>query len=183
MSKMTQRLLVGLVAFTAAVSVSQASRGERFQLQKGGIKLDIPKHWQDVSDLFGVPLMVLGPEHDGTRPVISVVATGLLAKGFDDLAMKKEFIDYKQGREDWIKRRGGTLVSFNDYTTEKFSDGIEARSVGVRYKLEDDTEYAEKSYYVVCKNKFFHLKSIVRGSDEKEFGGTVEKTIKSFSCE
>jgi len=148
---------------------------------KESIKIDVPKKWQDAQDLYGVPLFLLGPESDGARPTLAVTPTGISDLVFDENGLEKTQNEYKKGREEWLKNNGGTSVSYLPYKTEKWGNIDVAHTIGYRYKL-GGKEYVEKSYYVFCKKKLYHMKSLMTAGSAKELARTMDDTIRSFSC-
>lgn len=148
---------------------------------KATVSLDVPSQWKDVSNLFGMPLMLLGPITAGARPVISVQPTDAMVK-FDPASMKDREADYRKGREEYIKGKKGSIVAFYPYAVEKWAGVSDAQVVGYKYKI-DGVEFTEKSYYVTCKDYLYHLKTLVRSAQEADLGSTLNKTVKSFTCE
>jgi hypothetical protein len=158
-----------------------------FKLERGTVKMDVPEEWQDAEDLFGMPLMLLGPETTDRRPVITVTPTGMDGISLDpkDVAANQE--DYKAHRKEWLEQYEGKALNFFPYEAQKWAGVSEAHAMGYRYTLKSpegtDTEFVERSYYVVCKNKLYHLKSLVTATQEKAHGKEVERTVRSFTCE
>src|SRR6185437_989467 len=144
-----------------------AAKGRLFELQDGKFRLDLPAQWEDEKNFLGVPLIVLGPrDRDSSRPVVTVVPTGIDASGFEDDSIKKEVRDYRKGREQYVKKHSGVILAFEPYRTESMADGVQGRSIGVRYKADGKT-FIEKSYFLICKKKLYFLKSILGSRQEK----------------
>jgi hypothetical protein len=159
-----------------------AARGRGFDLKHGRVKMDVPAAWQDVTELFGIPLMFLGPEKAGGRPVITVVPTGIKNASLDAAEMKKAEEEYQEGRREWLKKYDGVALAFNSLTAEKIPGASEAQSVGYRYRIQD-VEFIEKSYYVICNKQFYHLKTVLRGGHEQAYAADVASAVRSFTCE
>lgn len=148
---------------------------------KESIKLQVPTKWQDARDLYGVPLFLLGPEKDGSRPTLAVTPTGLAGLNFDEKGLEKTQDEYKKGREEWLKNNGGKSVSYLPYKAEKWGNVDVAHTIGFRYEL-DGQEYVEKSFYVFCKKKLYHMKSLMTSLQEKAHAKSMDETIRSFAC-
>jgi len=172
--------VLALWAFAFAPMVALASI-QTFTLEKGTFNMDVPEDWQQANDLFGIPLTLLGPMKDGSRPILSVTPTGQTVN-FDTAALKKTEKEYQNGRKEWVKSKGGNVISFEPYKTEKWSGITVAHVVGYRYKISEG-EFNEHSFYVVCKDGLYHLKTVIRSDSEKEMNSLLNKTVKSFKCE
>lgn len=173
-----------LMLFAVIVPTAQAAV-KTFSFEDGkdkdSIKLQVPAKWQDARDLYGVPLFLLGPEKDGSRPTLAVTPTGIADLAFDEKGLDKTQDQYKKGREEWLKNNGGKSVSYLPYKTEKWGNVDVAHSIGFRYEL-DGQEYVEKSFYVFCKKKLYHMKSLMTSQQEKAHAKSMEETIRSFAC-
>jgi hypothetical protein len=149
--------------------------GEKF-------RVEIPKGWQEIEGLFGMPYFLLGPRRDGARPVLSVTPTGIHNARFDEKALGKSEATYREGRERWLKKRGGTALEYFPYRKESWSGGIEVHGIGFRYRL-GGIVFAEMSYYLVCKSRLFHLKTLLRESQLVAYEKVARQAVESFSCE
>ena len=186
MSKRSRALQALLIAMTLSAPAPLA-QAQSFKLPTGSVKVEVPEKWQNVSDLFGMPLMLLGPEKGGGRPVISVTPTGKAVSGrngiyFDAAELERSQKDYRAGREAWLKKYGGKSLSYVPYRVEKWEGVPEAHVLGYRYSLQG-AEFAENTYYVICKDKLFHLKTLMRASHEKDYASTLDQAVRSFKCE
>jgi hypothetical protein len=153
---------------------------DKFLLSSGTVSLSIPVNWQSVEDLYGMPLTLLGPTVDGSRPIISFTPTKLHIK-FDQLSLEKNYDEYKDGRGAWLKEVDGKVLEFFPYKVEKRSDGVELHRVGYSYIFNDVT-YFEYSYYIVCGEQLFHAKSILKKAHLKDFQKDIAEIIGSFDC-
>lgn len=159
---------------------------KQFQLERGSVKLDVPSQWQIAPELYGIPLMVLGPMGSGPqarRPVITVVPTGIQNIKFELTKIQEEEKSYRSGREKWLKKFDGSAKEFFPYKKLDWSGVVEAHRMGFRYVL-GSTEFVENTYYVVCdKNRsLYHIKTLVSAAQEKEFAPVMDATVRSFSC-
>jgi hypothetical protein len=169
-------------SITFAASAQAAVKTFKFEDdKKERVKIDVPANWQDAQDLYGIPLVVIGPTQDGLRPSLAITPTGIADLQFDEAGLSKTQDEYKKGREAWLKTNGGKSIAYLPHQTEKWN-GIEvAHSIGYRYEREGK-KFVEKSYYITCNKKFYHLKSLMTDGQEKEIGKTMDKTVKSFAC-
>ena len=184
------RLMPRGLALIAAVGLAlpgvSHSAIRQFQLEKGSVKMDVPTQWQVAPELYGIPLMVLGPmgtEPNARRPVISVIPTGIQNIKFELSKIQEEEKSYKSGREKWLKKFDGSAREFFPYKKLEWSGVTEAHQMGFRYQL-GSTEFVEKTYYIVCeKNRsLYHIKTLVSSNQEKEFSPVMDATVRSFSC-
>jgi hypothetical protein len=153
---------------------------DKFVLSQGTVSLSLPLNWQSVLDLYGMPLTILGPTVDGSRPVISFTPTKLNLK-FYQKSLEQNYYEYKNGREEWVKESDGKVLEFFPYTVEKGHDGMEIHRVGYSYSINTST-YFEYSYYILCGEKLFHAKSILKKTHLQEFQKNIEDIVGSFDC-
>jgi hypothetical protein len=171
-----------LVVLAVAVFAGQAALAATYDLERGKVTLDVPSKWEDAKNLFGVPLMLLGPMEGETRPTISVTAVGKNTMKFDPAELKKTEADYLAGRKRWLEDRDGEFVAFSGYRNEKFSNGADAHVIGYRYTLNGE-EFAESSYYVSCNGGLYHLKTLLRATQEGKYASETSKIVRSLKCE
>ncbi len=173
-------VLMATIAFIPAANA--AVKTFKFEDdKKERVKIDVPAKWQDAQDLYGIPLVIAGPTQDGLRPSLAITPTGIAELQFDEKSLGKTQDEYKKGREAWLKNNGGKSIAYIPYQSEKWN-GIEvAHTIGYRYEREGK-KFVEKSYYVICNKKLYHMKSLMTDGQEKEIGKTMDKTIKSFAC-
>lgn len=156
---------------------------QSFKLEKTTVKVEVPEGWQTAQDLFGSPLTVLGPFEEDRRPVFSVVAVEEFSPKFQ-MDPKKEEVSYRKGREEWLSKFNGaaryiSTIPYKKISNPSIKDGF---GIGYRYMLEE-TMYVENTYYVVCKNHTYNLKTLMTSDQEAASAKTFEKMIASFSCE
>jgi hypothetical protein len=178
--KLPNFALLILAAALSLAAQSAPARAQDFALERGTVRLDVPAHWQEVRDLFGMPLMFLGPESHGGRPVLSITPTGRSRLSFDSAALKKNEDEYRQGREAWLDRHDGQAISWSGYRTEKWTGGLEAHAIGYQYRL-GGVEFTERSYFVNCHDRLYHLKSLTRGG--QDFSVDLKRMLGSFACD
>jgi hypothetical protein len=172
---MQKHLLVLAILLTPTLSLAKS-----YDIDGAKFSMPVKSGWQDPEDLFGMPLTILGPEQDGARPVITVTPT-TVAPSFDSKKLADDR-EYKEGREAWLAKKGGKAIRYFPYAAEKWGKSVEVHSMGYEYTL-NDHQFSEKTYFAMCKGKLFHLKSLIRQDQEKEFGEAVEATVRGFTCE
>jgi hypothetical protein len=184
-----RKMMIG-VCFLAS-SAPHLAHAERFALNKSTVNIDAPSTWQNVQNLFGMPLMFLGPTSAGGRPVLSVTATGQHGLIFDTTSLRRNEAEYRTGRETWLAKYKGEALSFTPYHLEKLPGGLEAQTIGYRYRL-NGVVFAETTYLIVCKEQLFHLKSLLRApqgrlpssqTSQNETARAIQGMLNSFTCE
>jgi hypothetical protein len=183
--KLWTKLTATAFALVIVTNASQAAV-KQFQLERGNIKLDVPSQWQIAPELYGIPLMVLGPMGSGPqarRPVITVIPTGIQNIKFELAKIQEEEKSYRTGREKWLKKFDGAAKEFFPYKKLDWTGVTEAHRMGFRYVL-GSTEFVENTYYVVCdkSRSLYHIKTLVSAAQEKEFAPVMDATVRSFSC-
>lgn len=172
-------------------SIRHVCAGEtasEFSLPGGKLRFDLPSGWQGVLGGMGVPLMLVGPMKNGTRPIISVTLfeEKNLQIDFEDLNRKVQ--EYRDGRKKWLQKQEATLVSFLEPKLDHWSHDVVAYELGFYFKMDED-EFLERSNYVTCKRQFVHLKSVLRvstGRSSSVLGknpDTVVRIMKSITCD
>lgn len=156
---------------------------QRFKLAKGGTVLfEIPSQWKAITGFMSTPLTIVSPMKNGSRAGVNVTPLGKLKSTIDLKALQDTQHDYQEGREAWVKKRGGRAIAFDPLQHETWPNGVEAYSVGYTFSLEED-EFAEKTYFLKCKDRFYHLKKLLRKDQEELHAAAVDSLIRSFHCE
>lgn len=157
---------------------SALSFAEAFDLKNGTVFLNFPNDWQAHKDLFGLPLSILGPMKNESRPMISVTTTPLknveFAKDFS-----KAQAGYKEGRIKFMKKHKGRALKFYDYAMNK-NESLEIHQFGYEYEVAGKS-FKEKTFYVKCNKQLFHLKTLNQLGKSKE-DKQLEKIVESFKC-
>lgn len=159
-----------------------AQAAQSFQLKDAKVRIEVPQGWQEARDLYGMPLMLLGPEAAGGRPVISVTPTGLGKSQLDAQSLVQDEAGFRQGREAWLKKMNGKAIAYSKYRALKWEGIEQAHAIGYRYEI-GGVEHVEYSYFVLCKGQFHHVKTLVRAGHEDAYRATVDQIVKSFGCE
>ncbi len=182
----TGQALPPIIAAIFFVSVSAHSKPTSFNLNRGAVTIDVPVDWQSAPDLFGMPLVLLGPDNGERRPVITLTPTGIENLNYDPKGLKNDQAGYKNGREKWLSKHNGKAVKFFPYENIKSKDSkqtgvTDIHKIGYEYQI-SGKEFIEESYFVTCKNKLYHLKSVLNKKHEKQFSKIIKDIIGSFSC-
>jgi hypothetical protein len=153
-----------------------------FDFKKGNVTVDIPKEWNSVVGYLGIPLTLMGPMKEGSRPLIYVTPTGVVIdKPMDAQKISQTQDEYKQGRENWLKKQNGTAVKYYPYNNLDWPNNRNVHKIGYTYRITKG-EFTEYSYYVTCNNKLYHYKSLMKTDVEKEHSQTVDTILQSIKC-
>jgi hypothetical protein len=171
-------LLGGLLAFGAQQGIASALQSLRIP---GGAAIRAPEGWTNYSVAAGLPMLVAGPETAGGRPIVMVTPMNARLARFNADELRATYDQYREGRRAYMRRRGGEVVAFQDFRTERWNADTEAQVVGYRYRL-NGTEFVENSYYATCKGHVIHLKSVMLADHEREFAADVANTVRSLTC-
>lgn len=168
-----------LILFFGVLLPLQATAAT-FKLKYSEIEMNIPSNWQSVEDLYGMPLMILGPEVEEKRPVISVVSTNISNISFDKNSVKESSDSYTEGRKEWLAEKSGVLIKFIPYNELNWRNVEQVHSIGYVYEL-NKHQFIETTYYVSCKNKLFNLKTLTT-SNHTKYNSEMDKIMRSFKC-
>jgi hypothetical protein len=166
-----------LLIFSCSVSWAKV---QDFVIQDKKISIDVPAEWETVKDLYGLPLAALGPEENGTRPAMSFSFTGMTKKIMTIEQFRKLFADFRKEKEQWVSKHHGKLVKFEEMTPVKFPGGMDGHFIGAEFIMEDE-HFAERSYYLYCKDEVYHVKWSIREEHRKHMKD-IESILRSFTC-
>ena len=82
---------------------------------------------------------------------------------------------YGEGRKKWIMEQNGELL---ELVPGKFEN--ERMMAGVSYRI-NQKSYLERTYYVNCKKRLFHLKIVLNFENLGELKQS-ESIVRSFAC-
>lgn len=146
------------------------------------IDLKIPKDWTLVSDLYGVPYAVISPIlNSNSRTIISITPTKRLFKEIQNFDSTKEEAAYLAGREKWLMKYDGSILSVNKYKKNGFRNFNLSHEFGYRYKLAD-TSKEEISIYASCNEKILHVKGLMDLIDENQARDMISNIVSSIRC-
>ncbi len=154
---------------------------EKFQINERSISLNVPSGWEAVKDLFGMPLVILGPMENEARPAIMFLSLKLTPKEFDQDTFPTLFQDFKLKKEDWLKSHKGELLSFEPATAIELRKDLKGHFIGAKFKI-NEIEFIERSYFLSCKNNIFNVKYSLRQTHEK-YLPVLQKLAGEFVCE
>lgn len=149
-------------------------------VQDKKISIDVPTEWETVKDLFGLPLAALGPEEKGTRPAMSFSYTGMTRKIMTPEKFQGLFKDFRKGKEKWVDKYKGKLLMFEEMTPVSFSKDIRGHFIGAEFVI-DGAHFAERSYYLFCKDEVYHVKWSIREEHRKHMKD-IDQIMRSFAC-
>jgi hypothetical protein len=119
---------------------------QRLSVGPTGVSIDVPAGWQSAEGLYGIDLMILGPEVAGERPVVSVIDLGESpAIELDD--PKSDEQEYRTGREEWLAAKEGKFIKLIPLRIVSIADA-KGFTVGYRYSLEVSRVHGK--YMVRC---------------------------------
>lgn len=174
-------LVLTVVAGSLVGTPSAEAKYLTFKLEKGKASFDVPDTWQTTQDLFGMPLMILGPmeSEEAGRPTITITTT-IDPAPLSAQEMKRTQEDYQDGRREWAKGKGGEVLSFVPYHTQKWAHVPVVHCIGVRFQLNDKT-YLERTYmFKAGENVLYYMKSLVTEDQVKQYGQELDAIVKSL---
>jgi hypothetical protein len=166
------------LTLTSAYAVS----AKKFPMKDGKISLVVPEKWESTKGLFGVQVMLLGPMISENRPVVTIDSTDFEDMKFDAESLKKNEVEYKEGRELWLKKYNGKSLEYFPYQVKELKSKSTDHNIGYRYEL-GANEFVERSHYITCNKNLYHFKILIRAKEEKNYTADIEKMMNSFSCQ
>ena len=176
-----QKCFFILLLFTFIFSVPSWAKLKTYKLSSGTFQIDVPDDWQAAPDLYGVPIIFLGPQVGERRPTIAIVPTPIEGATFDPQGMAKDQENYKQGREKWLKSHNGKAVEYFPYKFSQWAKAAEVHTVGYKYLL-GTLQFIEHSHYVVCEKKLFIIKTLILDKYTNIYTSTIDNILRSFTC-
>ncbi len=176
---MRAKLIISLLL----ISVSVWSKPETHSIAKGKkVTVNVPEGWESADDLFGIPLTVLGPWANESRPVLLFLFTNLTEKSFAKTDFQNLFKDFQKEKDEWVKSHKGELVKYEPTTQVDYKKtGINGHFIGAEFKI-NDINFIERSYYLYCKGEVYNLKYSIR-DEHKKYVPALQKMVEDFKCE
>ena len=112
-------------------------------------------------DFLGLPYVLIKKEKDGKNTSISITPTGVKKLDLDPLLLKENYDQYKQGRENWAKKRGQTINGFLPFKSFKNKSNALVFFAGYKYS-KGNLKNVDVSYYVLCPKEAFQLKLLTQ---------------------
>jgi hypothetical protein len=167
---------VDLFLFTCLLILPFSVTAKSVNWEEVNFKIDVPENWREVKDLYGIPVTLLGPSvSPKPRAVIQIIPTDAPPAPMSEKDAKAFGENYADGRKNWLKDQDAEIL---ELLPGKFSGG--KLSAGVSYRLNKKT-YLERTYFVNCPKKLFHLKIILNLENRDELK-TCESIVRSFAC-
>jgi hypothetical protein len=138
--------------------------------------------WIAIDDLLGMSIVLLGPKTDSHRAVISITPAPTAPTSVFNSRELEVFQDsYRFGREDWLRKVGGSSVRYLPFRDEIYKN-IKMHRIGYRYRLHGE-EFIEHSVFAECPGQILHIKALLpaerQAADEADF----EQMLRSLNCE
>lgn len=189
----SRKILQAILPLTA-LSLLLGTQGTAKESSKGNdwtryqdfkVHLHIPEGWQIQRDLFGMPIMVLGPERNGERAVMSVQHTAIRNLKFDHPALSRTQGQYYEGRKRWIEELGDSNSRYlGGLPLERlsWSNGNDGFKIGYRYQMRG-LEFQENSIQVNCGNRLFLFKTLTSTKSPAEDRQALAGLIRELDCQ
>jgi hypothetical protein len=174
--------LATLSLFTGSAGAAKEPGWTRYQDYK--IHLDVPKGWQIQRDLFGMPIMVLGPERDGERAVLSVQHTPLRNLRFDHELLSKTRGQYYEGRKQWIRSlddTGSRYLGGLPMQRLTWANGNDGFEIGFRYRMRG-LDFEERSIQISCEKRVFLFKTLLSSKSPESDAKVLAKLVRELDC-
>ena len=154
---------------------------ETFLMKTGHkITLNVPEGWETAKDLFGLPLTVLGPFANDSRPVLGIIPTKVMSEKMPENEFKKFFDDFRKEKEEWVRSNKGELLDFDPTKSVEFKNA-RGHFIGAEFKI-NNVSFLERSYYLYCKGELYNLKYSIRG-EHKKYLSDLQRMVEDFKCE
>lgn len=172
------KLLLLLCLFSFGVHAKIQS----FTLEGGKkVSVDVKENWETAQDLFGIPLTVLGPWENESRPVVTILHTELKKEDLSEAEFKKYFENFKKEKEEWVQSHSGELLSYEPVKSVEFRKDLLGHYIGAEFKI-NNIHFIERSYYLYCKGEVFNLKYSMR-DEHRKHTKDLQKVVEDFKCE
>jgi hypothetical protein len=164
------------------LSPSAFSKTVTFELeQKKKVTVTHPESWETVKDLYGIPLTVLGPYANESRPVLSILPTNLREEKHSPKEFQKLFEDFKKEKDEWVSGHKGTLLKYEALTLVEPRKDLKGHFIGAEFAI-NGIHFVERSYYLYCKSEVYNLKYSIR-DEHRKYIKDLQQMIGDFKCE
>ena len=140
-----------------------------------------PEGWETIKELYGIPLAVLGPYANESRPVLSILPTNVKKSKHPEKEFQKLFADFKTEKEEWVKSHDGKLLKYEPSTEVELRKDLKGHYIGAEFEM-NKIHFIERSYYLYCKDEVYNLKYSIR-DEHRKFIKDLQKMIGDFKCE
>lgn len=164
------------------LSFGANAKVQSFTLDGGKkVSVDVKENWEAAKDLFGIPLTVLGPWENDSRPVVTILPTDLKKEDISEAEFKKHFENFKKEKDTWVRSHSGELLSYEPVTSVEFRKDLLGHYIGAEFKI-NNIHFIERSYYLYCKGEVFNLKYSMR-DEHRKYTDDLKKVVEDFRCE
>jgi hypothetical protein len=163
------------------ISASVLAKTESFELQNKKVTITHPENWETAKDLYGIPLTVLGPYENNSRPVLTILPTNLKKENHSEKDFQKLFQNFKAEKEDWIGTHKGKLLKYEATTKVQPRKDLQGHFIGAEFVI-NEIHFIERSYYLYCKDEIYNLKYSIR-LDHQKYLQDLQKMVGEFKCE
>jgi hypothetical protein len=171
-----------LLLVVCLMSFGTFAKVETFNLSVGNkVTLNVPEKWETAKDLFGIPLAVLGPWANESRPVLSIVPTGVKASIMPQKDFQNLFNNFKKEKEEWVRSHKGELLGYEPTKSAELRKDLKGHFIGAEFKI-NNVHFIERSYYLYCKDELFNLKYSIR-DEHRKYIKDLQKMVEEFKCE
>lgn len=176
--------ILGLAALTLTLTTSYdskaASTAKSFTVFNKTVTLTLPDEWQAVTKEIGVPVKLMGPKFEESRPVITVTPIDMKDEVITLDNTEEALASYKKSRLVWLQKFNGTALDFEPIKVFKAGNN-NVHQFGLSYSFNNEN-FSEKSLYVECQKKIFHIKTLIKLEHVKKWEDEVTKIVNSFQC-
>lgn len=167
-------MVITLLSFLFLLPISATAKAVKWK--DVSFKIDVPENWREVKDLYGIPVTLLGPSvNPKPRAIVQIIPTDAPPTPMSQKDTVGFGEKYAEGRKKWISEQDGEIL---EILPGKFSEG--KLHSGVSYRL-NKKSYTERTYFVNCPKKLFHLKIVLNFENRDELE-TCESIVRSFAC-
>jgi hypothetical protein len=143
--------------------------------------ISVPKGWNSFKNQFGMPYSMIGPQHNGRRPILSISSTSITSFKFDDNALSAKEEEYKMGKAKWLNQRKGKLIGFLPYRIVKNRRGLELRKIGTQYSI-GENNFSEQMIIFVCGKSLVFMNTLSPMEQKRTDGIELEDAIANVDC-
>lgn len=158
------------------------SKTASFELkEKKKVTITFPDTWETAKELYGIPLAVLGPWANESRPVLSILPTNVKQDKHKPEDFQELFENFKVEKDEWVKSHKGTLIKYEPTTQVEPRKDLKGHFIGAEFAI-NGIHFVERSYYLYCKNEVYNLKYSIR-DEHRKYIPELQKMIGDFKCE
>jgi hypothetical protein len=177
---LNKKLLLALTTIQLFTSAFAHADWIRYQNYK--VQFNVPAQWKVVTDLYGMPITLLGPDRGGERAVLSVQHTPTTNYTFDQKELARTQDDYYTGRKEWLEtQEQGKFVSKIPYHALYQGTNLDGFEIGYRYQIHGN-QFEERSVQVNCDGRLYLVKTLAGEKVTVSDRATLEKLVNQFQC-